>query len=158
MLATRILCLQITDLERLTAVMENYLNEHNVVSKNPMSLVMFQFAIEHVSRIARVLRQDSGHALLIGMGGSGRASCSRLAVFMAGYELCQLEMSRSYGLEQWRDDLKRILMKAGGEGKPTVFLFTDTQIKDEAFIEVGLSGLCEFSPFQNLRQVHIFLF
>ncbi|CAG0885871.1 unnamed protein product [Darwinula stevensoni] len=126
---------EITDLERLTAVMENYLSEHNVVSKNPMSLVMFQFAIEHVSRIARVLRQDSGHALLIGMGGSGRASCSRLAVFMAGYELCQLEMSRSYGLEQWRDDLKRILMKAGGEGKPTAFLFTDTQIKDEAFIE-----------------------
>ena len=26
-------------------------------------------------------------------------------------------------------------MKSGGEGKPTVFLFSDTQIKDESFVE-----------------------
>ena len=26
-------------------------------------------------------------------------------------------------------------MKSGGEGRPTVFLFSDTQIKDESFVE-----------------------
>ena len=45
----------------------SYLDEYNQMSKAPMKLVMFKFAIEHVSRISRVLKQDNGHCLLIGM-------------------------------------------------------------------------------------------
>lgn len=44
-------------------------------------------------------------------------------------------MSRNYGIVEWRDDLKKLLLKAGAEGKTTTFLFADTQIADEVFIE-----------------------
>lgn len=46
--------------------MDGFLDDYNVSSKAPMDLVMFRFAIEHVSRICRVLRQPNGHALLVG--------------------------------------------------------------------------------------------
>ncbi|XP_072535232.1 dynein axonemal heavy chain 3 [Salminus brasiliensis] len=126
---------ELTDLRALTEVMERYLDEFNNVSKAPMSLVMFQFAIEHVSRICRVLKQDNGHLLLVGIGGSGRQSATKLATFISDYELFQIELTKSYGMSDWRDDLKRVMLKAGVDGKRTTFLFSDSQIKDEAFVE-----------------------
>lgn len=126
---------EITDLHALQEVMEFYLSEYNNSSKAPMSLVMFKFAIEHISRICRVLKQDDGHLLLVGIGGSGRQSATKLGTFISDYTLFQIELTKNYSKSDWQDDLKRVMVKAGLEGKSLVFLFTDGQIKDESMLE-----------------------
>ncbi|KAK1794827.1 hypothetical protein P4O66_009897, partial [Electrophorus voltai] len=126
---------EVTDVRLLAETMELYLEEFNATSKAPMSLVMFQSAIEHVSRACRVLGQRGGHLLLVGVGGSGRHSSARLAIFIRDYELFQVEPSRSYSVAGWREDLKRVMWLAGVEGKRMAFLLSDSQIKDETFVE-----------------------
>ncbi|XP_053132344.1 dynein axonemal heavy chain 3 isoform X3 [Hemicordylus capensis] len=126
---------EITNLKKLTSVMEYYLEEFNNISKAPMSLVMFKFAIEHISRICRVLKQDNGHLLLVGIGGSGRQSVTKLGTFMNSYELFMIEITKFYTTNDWREDVKKVMLQSGVANKSTVFLFCDNQIKDESFVE-----------------------
>lgn len=126
---------EIPDPDDIVSSMEGYLTDHNSLSKRPMNLAMFLYAVEHTSRVARVLRQQGGHMLCVGVGGSGRQSLARLAAFIAGMETFQVEISRSYGAVEWKEDLKRFCRHAGAENKTSVLLFSDTQIKDEGFVE-----------------------
>jgi dynein heavy chain, axonemal len=112
----------------LQPMIEDYLNEYNSESKQPMPLVMFRDAMLHVVRIARVLRQPSGHALLLGVGGSGRQSLTRLSTFLSGYAIYQIEIAKGYGMNEWRENIKECLLMAGVKNKSIVFLFNDTQV------------------------------
>jgi len=125
----------ITDNKLVHDLLVEYLEEYNITFPSQMHLVFFQDAIDHISRISRVLCQPRGNALLVGVGGSGRQSLSRLAAFMADFKLRSIEITRGYGSNEFHEDLKEILMSAGAENQQTVFLFSDTQIVQESFLE-----------------------
>jgi dynein heavy chain, axonemal len=121
----------IQDLKDLVRKVEGYLEDYNSGVKNPMRLILFLDACDHVSRICRILRAPQGNAFLLGVGGSGRQSLAKLSSYISGQKCFQIEVVKGYAMTNWRDNLKSCLMQAGVEGKPTTFLFCDTQIINE---------------------------
>jgi len=75
-------------------------------SHTVLNMVLFDFALDHLSRIHRVLRMPQGHGLVIGVGGSGKASLIRLAAFTAECDVFEITLSRGYNESAFRDELK----------------------------------------------------
>jgi dynein heavy chain len=127
---------ELYDRDKVKKAAENGLDDYNGVNHSKrMHLVLFTSAIEHVVKIHRIVTTEFGHALLIGVGGSGRKSSTTLASYTADYTLFQVEISKAYGLNEWHDDMKSLLIKSGADGMNMVFLFPDTQMSNETFLE-----------------------
>jgi dynein heavy chain len=58
-------------MEHLKGVLEQKLADYNE-NVSSMNLVLFDQAMEHICRIARIIDMPVGNALLVGVGGSGK--------------------------------------------------------------------------------------
>ncbi|CAF0871119.1 unnamed protein product [Rotaria sordida] len=125
----------IQDYDAAKALFDEILQEYNEQNTR-MSLVLFEDALEHLTRIHRVIRMDKGNALLVGVGGSGKASLTRLATFSAGCEIFEIKLSRGYSETHFREDLKILYNKLGMENKKIVFMFGDQHVAEEGFLEL----------------------
>ena len=109
----------------LSEKMYKMLEEYGYECK-PMELVLFNDALEHTAKIHRIIRFPKGCALLVGFGGSGKQSLTKLATFTAGYGLFTINLIRGYKESDFREDLKslyRLVLE-----KPQTFMFTDAHV------------------------------
>ncbi|XP_034563350.1 dynein heavy chain 9, axonemal [Notolabrus celidotus] len=113
----------------LLEVLDSY-NEMNAT----LNLVLFEDAMAHICRINRILESPRGNALLVGVGGSGKQSLTRLAAFISNLEVFQITLRKGYSIADLKTDLASLYIKAGLKNIGTVFLMTDAQVADEKFL------------------------
>jgi dynein heavy chain len=139
---------QITgDMFLLEEILLDYLEDYNnstavLKSSSEMQLVFFPDAIQHLSRLCRLLRQPKGNALLIGLQGSGRRSLTKLATHMTNATVFQIQVYKGYGKDEFHEDLKKVIMLAGIKQQAVTFLLSEDQIIQESFFEDINALLC----------------
>ncbi|XP_057356823.1 dynein axonemal heavy chain 9 isoform X5 [Manis pentadactyla] len=119
--------------ELLTQTLVEALENHNEVHA-VMDLVLFEDAMRHVCHINRILESPRGNALLVGVGGSGKQSLTRLAAFISSMDVFQITLRKGYQIPDFKVDLASLCLKAGVKNISTVFLMTDAQVADEKFL------------------------
>ncbi|XP_040845777.1 dynein heavy chain 17, axonemal isoform X2 [Ochotona curzoniae] len=125
--------LPVTDVVYLNKLLADVLDSYNEVNA-VMNLVLFEDAVAHICRINRILESPRGNALLVGVGGSGKQSLSRLAAFISALDVFQITLKKGYGIPDLKVDLAAQYIKSAVKNVPSVFLMTDSQVSEEQFL------------------------
>ena len=118
--------------ERACMFLDKYNEEY---PSKQMELVLFEDALKHMLRISRLLEIPRGSGLLVGVGGSGKQSLTRLASFISRAMCFQITLTKQYNRNALMDDIRILYKNAGHKNQPTTFLFTESEIKEEVFLE-----------------------
>ncbi|TPX71761.1 hypothetical protein SpCBS45565_g00838 [Spizellomyces sp. 'palustris'] len=126
---------RIPSFEALRDRLQEYMKQYNEnIRGSKMDLVLFEDAMKHIVRISRIIRTPRGNALLVGVGGSGKQSLTKLAAFIAKSQVFQISISKNYSVQNLMEDFKFMYKLAGAQGKSVTFIFTDNEVKEEAFL------------------------
>jgi len=118
--------------KRLNNILEMYILANK---KNSMSIVFFDYAISHILRIARILRQERGNMVLIGHGGTGKQTLTKFTSFAMNCQFCTFNATSDYKVSQFRRDIKDIIKDAGANRKKTILLLTDNNVVSNFILE-----------------------
>ncbi|GAB5581369.1 dynein axonemal heavy chain 17 isoform X1 [Prionailurus iriomotensis] len=125
--------LAVTNVAHLHKLLVDVLDSYNEVNA-VMNLVLFEDAVAHVCKINRILESPRGNALLVGVGGSGKQSLSRLAAYISALDVFQISLRKGYGIPDLKVDLGAQYIKSAVKNVPSVFLMTDSQVAEEQFL------------------------
>ncbi|XP_066142886.1 dynein heavy chain, cytoplasmic isoform X6 [Euwallacea fornicatus] len=98
-------------------------------------LVLFDEVLDHVLRIDRIFRQPQGHLLLIGVSGAGKTTLSRFVAWMNGLSIFQIKVHNKYTAEDFDEDLRSVLRRAGCKDEKIAFILDESNMLDSSFLE-----------------------
>ncbi|PKU38686.1 dynein heavy chain axonemal [Limosa lapponica baueri] len=119
--------------ESLRNILEKFLESYNEMHAS-VNLVLFKDAMHYVCQMSCIVEAPGGYALLVGVGGSGKQSLSRLAACIYSLEVFQIAPQKDYRIQDRRVALASLYIPTGAKNIPTVFLLTDAQVPDERFL------------------------
>lgn len=99
-------------------------------STSEVHIMMCTFIVYNVKK---TIKYDLYDVLV---GGSGRTSLARVANWLCDYKMFTIELTKTYGVPDFKEDLKRLYYETGVKDQQTSFLFNDTQIANEVFLEI----------------------
>lgn len=100
-----------------------------------MSVLLFDYFLQHLARVSRIIAKPQGNGLLIGLGGNGRKTIAKLATFINECQEFKINLSKNYDKMEWLEDLRNLYKMLGIDNRKIVFSFSDRDIKKEQFIE-----------------------
>ncbi len=115
-------------------MLKNY-NEN----EGKLDLVLFNDALSHLSNIHRILRLEGSHALLVGVSGSGKKVLAKLAAYIAGLKPFEISLSKSYGMNEFCEDMKNLYITMSESNSHFMFMFSDSSIRDEGWYPYSLA-------------------
>lgn len=134
------------------------LDEHDDRSRDgKLRLVLFDQAVRDIAKMARVLSNEQGNALLLGVGGSGKRSLSKLASYIVGNSVFRIQITKAYNRASLNEDLKKVFKICGVENKGVSFVLTDSDIKDDTFMEpintILSTGYIQYTVLFNKEEI-----
>ena len=92
------------------------------------NLVIFDDALFHLLRLIRIINSPAGNTLIVGVGGSGKQSLTRLGSFICGHLLFQISLTKAYGEKSLMEDIKGLFEHCCNKYGNAAFILTDAEI------------------------------
>lgn len=116
--------------ESLGKFVERY-NADRTQGGEKLNILLFDYFMQHLARVSRILAKPFGNGLLIGLGGNGRKTIAKMATFVNESQSYRISLHKNYGHMEWLDDLRNLYKTLGIDNKKIVFSFSDKEIKQE---------------------------
>ncbi|VDO31356.1 unnamed protein product [Onchocerca flexuosa] len=108
-----------------------YLTFHIANFKMPI----FDEFVKLCSQIDRVITAPGGSLLLAGRAGMGRREAASLVANIHQMPVFSPKLTSSYGIKQFRNDLKMVIQDVAINGKHVVYIVEDYQLLHDTFLQ-----------------------